>query len=743
MNPRKLLLAIILYSLGPTTYAQNGLVSHQVEEALVTGTFREISPFSPDVISSSTDSLISEVLTKGTILNPDTFIISELLRTSPENVRLTIPQFNKPPIILDLVKSTPFAEGFQVFAASDRTRPLEIETGLYYKGIISGQPSSLAAISIFNGEIRGLIGTNSGNMVLGKRKNNKNSSHILYNDQNLKVSSNFSCGVEDLPHPPRNPKTHRPTNPTRATSNCVNVYVEVDHDIFLDLGTVEACYSYMAGLFNESYVLFSNDTISVAMSEMVIWDNPSPYNCTTSLECLVQFRDELGTNFNGDLGHLVNYVQDGGRAYLSALCDDIYNKGYSGLNGYFYPVPTYSWDVMVFTHEIGHNLGSEHTHDCVWNGDNTAIDGCGPTAGAPSSPGGCSTGPIPANGGTIMSYCHLLNSVGINLNLGFHPQVRSLIHSEINNASCLGNCNGFVDTFYCYSQGLVPIYLWTAGVQIGSFSNTSSYDYYTDFTNLTIPVEKGVSTPFTLTPSYDAGGPYNTFFKIYIDLNKDNDFEDAGEEVFSTPNPVYGATSGSITIPDSISLGTTRLRVIVNNVSITSACEQFVFGEVEDYTIDIQSPGYCNAQSIDSSFMWIAGSVPVTIVPGFDANGPYLCNYRIWIDWNGDLDFTDAGEEVLAEDNLLGGFSSAIAIPDTSLAGERRMRIMLNNFPINSPCGSFSFGEVEDYTITINQYDCSGGDTLAPLAVCRNLTATLYSLLQFQRIHLHVTILVR
>jgi hypothetical protein len=148
MNPRKLLLAIILCSLGTTIYAQNGLVSHQVEEALAAGTFREISPFSPDVISSSTDSLISEVLTKGTILNPDTFTISELLRTSPENIRLTIPQFNKPPIILDLVKSTPFAEGFQVFAASDRSRPLDIETGLYYKGIISGQPSSLAAISI-------------------------------------------------------------------------------------------------------------------------------------------------------------------------------------------------------------------------------------------------------------------------------------------------------------------------------------------------------------------------------------------------------------------------------------------------------------------------------------------------------------------------------------------------------------------------------------------------------------------
>ena len=39
-------------------------------------------------------------------------------------------------------------------------------------------------------------------------------------------------------------------------------------------------------------------------------------------------------------------------------------------------VPTYSWTVMVFTHEMGHLMGSRHTHACVWNGNNTQIDGC-------------------------------------------------------------------------------------------------------------------------------------------------------------------------------------------------------------------------------------------------------------------------------------------------------------------------------------------------------------------------------
>ena len=56
------------------------------------------------------------------------------------------------------------------------------------------------------------------------------------------------------------------------------------------------------------------------------------------------------------------------------------NVCYSGLaNNSVITVPTYSWNVMVITHEMGHLMGSNHTHACVWNGNNTAIDGCAAT----------------------------------------------------------------------------------------------------------------------------------------------------------------------------------------------------------------------------------------------------------------------------------------------------------------------------------------------------------------------------
>src|SRR5690606_21482823 len=92
------------------------------------------------------------------------------------------------------------------------------------------------------------------------------------------------------------------------------------------------------------------------------------------------------------------------------------------------------------THEMGHNLGSPHTHACAWNGNNTAIDGCGPTAGY--SEGSCPMAPLPTNGGTIMSYCHLVSGVGINFNNGFGPQPGDLIRDKYNTATCnTGTCS--------------------------------------------------------------------------------------------------------------------------------------------------------------------------------------------------------------------------------------------------------------------------------------------------------------
>jgi len=84
-----------------------------------------------------------------------------------------------------------------------------------------------------------------------------------------------------------------------------------------------------------------------------------------------------------------------------------------------------------------------------------------------------------------------------------------------------------------------------------------------------------------LTPGY-SGKSEREFWRIWIDFNGDNDFEDAGEQVFVANNK-KDVVSGTIDIPSGVS-GQTRMRVSIKNGSSPGSCEVFPFGEVEDYT---------------------------------------------------------------------------------------------------------------------------------------------------------------
>jgi len=78
----------------------------------------------------------------------------------------------------------------------------------------------------------------------------------------------------------------------------------------------------------------------------------------------------------------------------------------------------------------------------------------------------------------------------------------------------------------------------------------------------------------------------------------------------------------------------------------------------------------------------------------------------VWIDLNQDEDFDDAGENLLCLGGMGGAGTFDIAIPDTALAGQTRMRIRLkySGSDCGSPCGTTSYGEVEDYTLNINSW---------------------------------------
>lgn len=139
---------------------------------------------------------------------------------------------------------------------------------------------------------------------------------------------------------------------------------------------------------------------------------------------------------------------------------------------------------------------------------------------------------------------------------------------------------------YCTSRGNNSSYEWTSQVNVGSFSNSSGAAGYSDFTNLTINATKGTGYSVSLTPSF-SGTIYSEYWRIWADLNQDGDFADAGELLFSG-GPSTTTVTGTLTVPTSALTGTTRMRVSMKWNAAPSYCETFSYGEVEDYTLNVQ-----------------------------------------------------------------------------------------------------------------------------------------------------------
>jgi len=381
---------------------------------------------------------LANVLADGVVFDLNPSAVSSLLEERVDYLALSLPDGKGAMIELDLVKVDILAPGFSVKTAAPTSERFE-DHGVHYRGMIKGNEQSLAAISVFKNEIVGFFSSAAaGNSVVGRLSgDNPSDTHIVYAEKDLKVEQEFSCDTKDVGSPVTEQLLQ---TPTEAPGSCIRIYVEADFDLFQDKGNVTNTANYVTALFNQSATLFANDGIPVTLSEILVWNIQSPYaGINSSSGLLTQFQ-QTRTSFNGDFGHLLALRGNGGiAATINGFCSTAaLRECFSGIFSTFSNVPTYSWSVEVFTHELGHLFGSFHTHACVWNGNNTQIDGCGPSVGFVE--GFCPQGPVPSNGGTIMSYCHL-TSVGINFTHGFGPQPRNVITNLLNGAACLSGCN--------------------------------------------------------------------------------------------------------------------------------------------------------------------------------------------------------------------------------------------------------------------------------------------------------------
>ena len=396
-----------------------------------------------------------------TVMKLNTNEIQRINTERPEALEMDFP-FEGRTITVELVKNNFFTHDFKVNTDKGYTN---YTPGVYYQGIVKGDNSSIVAISFFENDVVGVTSIeNVGNIVIGKAKNSTD--FVSYNDHKLKGSNPFSCSADELVENQKmtadsyNPKTM--TAP--MTENCVRIYYEAGFGPYTQNGSnTTTTTNWVTAMHNNISTLYANDGITVSLSEVFVWTTTDPFSGTPS-NILNQFRNSRPT-FNGDVAQLLRNPATTSIAWVNALCGT-YKYSYSGVNFAYSNVPTYSWNIEAMTHEIGHNLGSPHTHACNWNGNNTAIDGCGPASGNGE---GCDA-PLPTGGGTIMSYCHLVNGVGINFTKGFGEQPGALIRNTVNTKPCLGTD--------CVTSCTVTV----AGLSVSNVTQTTATATITDNT---------------------------------------------------------------------------------------------------------------------------------------------------------------------------------------------------------------------------------------------------------------------
>lgn len=436
---KKFLLLTTLFCLT-NLLAQNKVAEKVTELQELKANFIPVSVLAPT--PNVTDDAISKVVDGATLATINFEKVNEIVSNQYDAIELQIPYQNQNISVL-LYKVNPFAEGFHV--DTNKGRSVGYQKGVYYRGIVEGNIQSVSSFNFFNGEFNGIVSSSElGNLVVGKLiKPNNQRDYIVYSDAKMKVLNDFDCSYKSQEKAlPKSGATNRSSNSAR----CVSFYFEVDNTLFgLNGSDVATTTNWMTSVFNNIQTLFNNDGVTVGLKSIFIWTDPDPYEDITPLTAgnhLTTFRSNTPV-FDGDVGMQVGIDPQpstqsglGGVAYVDTLCS---TNAYGYVDVYFgfSQVPTYSWTVEATTHEFGHSLGSDHTHDCSWNGNNTRIDGCGPQAGAAGN-GTCAAGPIPASG-TIMSYCHLVSGVGINLNNGFGPQPAALILNNVNSSTCLSS----------------------------------------------------------------------------------------------------------------------------------------------------------------------------------------------------------------------------------------------------------------------------------------------------------------
>jgi hypothetical protein len=323
----------------------------------------------------------------------------------------------------------------------DNARRTEAERHILLTGEIEGETGSRVYLAVFRGAVFGYAQHSDGTRAVYAPAAPKSVLCAVTQEMRLlKPGAPPECHAENLPGYREAedraatligsaPPMRKGGASTQSTAIRLNLALDCDYEFYsINSYSVSASQAYAISILGAVSDIYRRDAgIVWYISYLNVWTTVGPYPGPGPDSLLTQVRRywiQNNTMVSRAVAMLLHGPGTGGVAWVDVLCGNGYGYNLSGVNGGFtYPYSGYIWDLDVCAHELGHNVGSMHTHNCGWN---PAVDSC------VAAEGTCYSGTNPVHG-TIMSYCHLTN---MGTELRFHPRVASYLTQRANAAAC-------------------------------------------------------------------------------------------------------------------------------------------------------------------------------------------------------------------------------------------------------------------------------------------------------------------
>lgn len=124
--------------------------------------------------------------------------------------------------------------------------------------------------------------------------------------------------------------------------------------------------------------------------------------------------------------------------------------------------------------------------------------------------------------------------------------------------------------------------------------------------------------------------------------------------------------------------------------------QNVTIGSIDNSTAQDFYTDYSNLSTI----VEVGQSYPILVTNGEPTWTTDQCG--IWVDWNQNEDFTDDELILVSGSPGTGPYTATIDPPEDAIPGETRMRVQIIYNQVPDPClGTFSYGEVEDYSLIV------------------------------------------